>query len=440
MESQGQGYPSWDTQGRRATIFPQREGARTLGPSALPAQDESNSSTPHERQYRLPVTRKRAMCDFRVRWPEIVNKDQEVRREDLLPSELHPLDRKSHDIISLCSSGSSISLGQQESSHSDFQDSQGTPACFLVAPHMTILNNYLKPESMTRLEKRVRKKTVVAMNQLEMEMEAAKFRRAVLLKDTRELQEERELEEVEDKPFLEYLKKRNQIAQEKYDFVWNDYNQQCQEIEDRRRELVSDYTSRQADFQKQLGQGKRLKASLRRKLKALEPIAQIKQSQEEEKKALELEEASIVADIPFMDREAHLQFLKERADLQKQVEELNLLESGEDITRELKKKTKALEARVQQAHKDFCKGVIAENRKLRSEIRQLDQEFCKLEARREKLERRKQKWKEQQWYLEALARGRQRLQQQELRPPKPQATPHPTQGCLRGARPRATPK
>nr|XP_006984186.2 coiled-coil domain-containing protein 121-like [Peromyscus maniculatus bairdii] len=440
MESQGQGYPSWDTRGRRATIFPQREGARTLGPSALPAQDETDSSTPHERQYRLPVTRKRAMCDFRVRWPEIVNKEQEAQREDLLQSGLHPLDRKSLDTISLCSSEASISLRQQESSHSDFQDPQGTPACFLEAPHMAILNNYLKPESMTRLEKRVRKKTVVAMNRLEMEMEAAKFRRAVLLRDTRELQEERALEEVEDKPFLEYLKKRHQIAQEKYDFLWNDYIQQSQEIEDRRQELVSDLTSRQADFQKQLAQGRRLQASLKRKLKALEPIAKIKQSQDEEKKALELEEASIVADIPFMDREAHLQFLKERADLQKQVEELNLLESGEDITRELKKKTKALEARIKQAHKAFCKGVIAENKQLRTELQQLDQEFCKLEAIREKMEQRKKQWKEQQWYLEALARGRQRLWQREHHPPKPQATPHPTQGRLRGARPRATPK
>ncbi|XP_013204592.2 coiled-coil domain-containing protein 121-like [Microtus ochrogaster] len=442
MESQGQGYPSWNTRGRRATIFPQREGTRLLGASALPTEGDTDFLTPREKRHRPPLTRKRAVADFRVRWPDIISREQEAQREDLPQSGMHSLDKKAHD-VSFCSSGVSISLKQQYSSHSDFQDSQGSTTCFLEplseTPHLTILNNYLKPESMTRLEKRVRRKTLVAMNQLEQEMDAAKFRRAVLLKDTRELQDERAFEEAENKPFLEYLKKRNQRTQEKYDFLWKDYIQQCQEIEVRRRELVCTFTSRTVDLQKQLTQGKRLEAGLRKKLKALKPIAQIKENQDREKEALEQEKASIVADIPLMDREAHFQFLKERAALEKQVEELNLLESGENTTRELRKKAKALEALAKKAHKDFCQGVSAENRELRAQLRQLDKEFCELEARREKLEQRKQRRKEQQWYLEALARGRERLQQQESRPPKPQA-PHPTQGRLLGARPGTNPK
>ncbi|XP_049977010.1 coiled-coil domain-containing protein 121-like [Alexandromys fortis] len=442
MESQGQGHPSWNTRGRRATIFPQREGTRLLGASALPTEDDTDFLTPSERRHRPPLTRKRAVADFRVRWPDIISREQEAQREDLPQSGMQSLDKKAHDVSS-CSSGVSISLRQQYSNHSDFQDSQGSTACFLEplseSPHLTILNNYLKPESMTRLEKRVRRKTLVAMNQLEQDMEAAKFRRAVLLRDTRELQDERTFEEAENKPFLEYLKKRNQRTQEKYDFLWKDYIQQCQEIEVRRRELVCTFTSRTVDLQKQLMQGKRLEAGLRKKLKALKPIAQIKESQDREKEALEQEKANIAAGMPFMDRKAHLQFLKERAALKKQVEELNLLESGENTTRELRKKAKALEALAKKAHKDFCQGVIAENRELQTQLRQLDKEFCELEARREKLEQRKQRWKEQQWYLEALARGRERLQQQEYRPPKPQA-PHPTQGHLLGARPGTNPK
>ncbi|XP_038201338.1 coiled-coil domain-containing protein 121-like [Arvicola amphibius] len=442
MESQGQGYPSWNTRGRRATIFPQREGTRILGASALPTEDDTDFLTPPERRYRPPVTRKRAVADFRVRWPEIFSREQEAQREDLPQSGLHSLDKKAHDISS-CSSGASISLKQQDSSHSDFQDSQGSTTCFLErpteSPHLTILNSYLKPESLTRLEKRVRRRTLVALQQLEQEMESAKFRRAVLLRDTRELQDEKEFEEAENKPFLEYLKKRNQRTQEKYDCLWKDYIQQCQEIEVRRRELACTFTSCTVHLQKQLTQGKKVEVGLRKKLKALKPIAQIKESQDREKKALEQEKASIVADIPFMDREAHFQFLKERAALEKQVEELNLLESGEDITRELRKKAKALEAVAKRAHKDFCQGVSAENRRLRTQLQQLNKEFCELEARREKLEQRKQRRKEQQWYLEALARGRERLQQQEYRPPKPQA-PHPTQGRLLGARPGTNPK
>lgn len=179
-----------------------------MGASALPTEDDTDFLTPRERRYRPPLTRKRTVADFRVRWPEIVSREQEAQREDLPQFGLHSLDKKAHD-VSPCSSGASISLKQQDSSHSDFQDSQGSTACFLEpfteSSHLTIPNSYLKPESMTRLEKRVRRRrTLVAMNQLEQEMEAAKFRRAVLLRDTRELQDERAFEEAENKPFLEY--------------------------------------------------------------------------------------------------------------------------------------------------------------------------------------------------------------------------------------------
>uniref|UniRef100_A0A8C6GKV6 Coiled-coil domain containing 121, retrogene 2 n=1 Tax=Mus spicilegus TaxID=10103 RepID=A0A8C6GKV6_MUSSI len=448
MESQGQSYPKWNTKGRRATIFPQREGAKTLIPSAIPAQlEETAFLTP---SYRTILSRKRALYDVRVRWPELVCKEQKVMGEDSYHVGFPYLDRKLTDVSS-CSSEASISLKNQESSHSEFHDPSDFPGCLSEAPYVTILNSYLKPESMTWLEKKVRRRTLVLMNHLEQEKEAAKFRRAVLLKDTRELQNEKSYEEAENKPFLEFLMKKNQETQEKYDSLWKDYIQQYQEIKDRRREMVSTFTSRTGSLQKQLKENKKLEASLKKKLKALAPIAHIKESQDWEIEALELEKASIVADIPFLDCKAHLQFLKERAALAKQVEDLNLLESGEDITRELKKKTKAWDIAAKQAYEDFCHNINARNRQLRMELQQLDWEFCNLEDRREKLERRKQRWKEQQWYLEALARGRERLQQQEhrrqqrehrrqQRENRRQQWEHPALDRLLGARQKANPK
>ncbi|XP_028621231.1 coiled-coil domain-containing protein 121-like [Grammomys surdaster] len=431
MDSQGQSYPNWKTWGRRATIFAQREGAKPSISVPLPAQQEE--TFPLTPGYRTLLSRKRALCDFRVRWPELVLREEEGQDSSYLG--LPPLDRKPTDISS-CSSGVSISLKNQESSHSEFWESPELTG-LSEAPHVTILNSYLKPESMTRLEKKVRRRTLVAMNQMEQEKEAAKLRRALLLRDTRELQDEKAYEEAENKPFLEYLTKKNQETQEKYDSLWKDYIQQCHEIKDRRRELVSTFTSHTGDLQKQLKENKKLGASLKKKLKALEPIARIKESQDWEIEALELEKASIVADIPFVDREAHFQFLKEKAALEKQVEDLNLLESGEEITRELKKKTKAWDTAAKQAHEDFCREVNAHYRQLRTLLRQLDREFCKLEARREKLERRKQRWKEQQWYLEAVTRGRERLQRREHRR---QQKEHPALGRLLSARSKANPK
>ncbi|XP_032743136.1 coiled-coil domain-containing protein 121-like [Rattus rattus] len=451
MEPRGQNYPNWDTRGRRATIFPQREGVKLPVPSTFLAQYEDTAFL--TTRYKTFLTRKRALCDFRVRWPELVSTEQEPQKEDTSFLGLPSLDRKPTDTSS-CSSAS-ISLKNQESSHGDLEDPKEFTGClaegFSESPQVTILNSYLKPESMTRLEKKVRRKTVVVMNQLEHEKESSKFRRAVLLRDTRELQDEKAYQEAGNKPFLEYLKEKNQETQEKYDSLWKDYIQQCQEIKDRRRELVSTFTSQREDLQKELMRNKKFDASLKKKLQALEPIARIRESQDREIKALELEHASLVANVPFMDREAHFQFLRERAALEKQVEGMNLLESGEGITRELKKKTKAWDTAARQAHEDFCQDVNARNRQLRTQLQQLDQEFCKLEIRKEKLERRKQQWKEQQWYLEALARGRERLQRREYRRQERehrrqkrehhrQQQEHPALSRLLDARPKANPK
>ncbi|CAO2629067.1 Coiled-coil domain-containing protein 121 [Lemmus lemmus] len=438
MESQGQGHTTWDTRDRRATPFEHKQGGGATEPLSLPARKDEPALTNPGLYYRPPLARKKAVHDFRVRWPELILLEQKKKEE--LPLIGKSTSDKQVHVASACSSEVSISNTDLESSPSERLDSKGAIAVSpqplpAQSPYMTILNSYLNPESMTRLEKKVRNRTMVAMQELEQEMEAVKSRRSALMMDLKEIA----CGQTEDKHFLEYLKQRKEESQRKYDSLWKDYRQQCQEIEDRRRELVCTFTSRTADLQKQLMQGRKLEAGLRRKLKALEPIAQIKESQDRRKQALEQEKANIAAHIPFIDREAHIQFLKERTALEKQVEELNLLESGEHVTRELRKKTKALEAVAKQAQKDFCLGINAENRRLQTQLRQLDEEVCELEARREKLEQRKQRWKEQQWYLEALARGRQRLQQREYRLPKPQA-PHPTQGHLLGARPGTNPK
>ncbi|XP_076778519.1 coiled-coil domain-containing protein 121-like [Arvicanthis niloticus] len=441
---------------RRGTLYPQRQGTRATilphgaaEPPLLPTKDETVGI--HEDfSYRGLLSRKKAIHDFRVRWPELLL-DQK-KSEDLPPIEqCFP---EVCRVPSSCSSMVSVTNTDMDSMPSEpldsiegfafAADSQAPP---LQSPHMIILNTYLKPESLTRLEKKVRKKTLEAMAEVEQEMEAAKRRRSVLVKGIKDMQKEMLFEKADSKPFLEYLQQKNEEKRRKYDSLWEDYTRQCEGIKDRRRELVSTFTSRTADLQRQLMRGKKLEARLKKKLKALEPMAQVRESQRQTIQALELEEASIDADISFVDREAHFQFLKEKASLEKQMEDLNLLESGEEITRELKKKAKALDAVAKRAHKDFWEGIKAENSQLRTQLQQLDQELCKLEAGKEKLERRKQRWKEQQWYLEALTRGRERLQQQEhLRQqqehhhPKPQTAPQPALGRLLSARPKVNPK
>ncbi|EGW07189.1 Coiled-coil domain-containing protein 121 [Cricetulus griseus] len=443
MESQGQDHTTWDTRNRRPTLVYDSQGGRAAGPPSLPEREEP-AFTYQGLHCRPCLARRKAICEFRVRWPELVLLDQKEKEEVLTLIGLRPSDMQVHE-ASACSSGVSISNTNLESCPSELLDSKTE---FAVDPQpqptsstpAAILKRYLKPELLTRREKRVRRKILATMSELELEMEAVKSRRSELMMNIKELKKEMALEETDNKLFLEFLKLKQNDSQKKYDSLWKYYRQQRQEIEDRRQELVSAFASHTDDLQKQLLQSRKLESHFRRKLNALSPVAQVKRSQDQKIKALELEKASIVVDISLEDQEAHFQFLKERAALEKQVEELNLLESGEDITMELKKKAKALEVKAKKAHKDLYQDINAENKRLQTQLQQLDQEFCELEARKKKLEQKKQQWKEQQWYLEALARGRQRLQQQECRPPKSQTAPHPTRGPSTGCQPRTNPK
>ncbi|XP_055462151.1 coiled-coil domain-containing protein 121-like [Psammomys obesus] len=393
---------------------------------------------------RACLTRKKATCDFRVKWPELIFQDQK-KKEMELPQTGQSAPEKLVPVASTCSSGVSITNIDLQSSPSEIQDFKGGFAVGRQTPpseahHVTIFNSFLKPASMTKQEKMMRRKTMAAMSKMHQEMEAVKSRRSVLMRDIRETQTAISLEEEEHKPLLEYLKQKKEESDRKYDSLWKDYTQQCQEIEVKRRELLNTFSSRTANLKNQLLKDRMLDATLRKKLKALRPVVQLKQSQNKKIQDLEKEEASILANTPFMDRERHFQFLKDRAALEKQMEELNLLELGENLTRKLKKKAKALETTANHVFRDFCKGMYAESKQLQTQLHQLDQDFSELEARRQKLEQRKQQWKEQHWYLEALARGRQRLQQRERRTPKPQAAPQPIQSRLLGARPKTNPK
>jgi hypothetical protein len=95
------------------------------------------------------------------------------------------------------------------------------------------------------------------------------------------------------------------------------------------------------------------------------------------------------------------------------------MELEESQTRELRKKAKALELTAKKAHVEFCRGINKENYQIREELHQLTQEYKKVEATRNWLERQKQHLKEEQWYQEALIKGRQLLQALREHPPAP---------------------
>ncbi|KAL1769733.1 hypothetical protein HispidOSU_008790, partial [Sigmodon hispidus] len=280
----------------------------------------------------------------------------------------------------------------------------------LPTPHLTILNTYLKPKLLTKLEKRVKRKTVVALKELSQEIQETKCQRERLLKESRQLLEEKHRVQAENQLFMEYLHKSSEQCERKQEALWKQCAQECGAIERRRQELASGYSQRNAALQAQLLRGRKTQEDLKQQLQALRTVYMVKERQDMKIQSLEEEKEKIRGETAAKDQEAHIQFLREKAQMEKDLEELHLMELGQISTKGLTRKYQALARACKQAHFEFCGGLHRENQKLRKELQQLSQEYRKVEAGRVRLEKQQQLLTEEQWYLEALIRGRQRLQ------------------------------
>ncbi|XP_005349068.1 coiled-coil domain-containing protein 121-like [Microtus ochrogaster] len=279
-----------------------------------------------------------------------------------------------------------------------------------LTPYLTVLTTFLKPKLLTRLEKRVKRKTVVALKELSQQTHETKCRREKLLEDSRQLLEEKYHVQAENQLFLEYLCKNKEQCEKKQEALRKQYAQKCGEIEQRRQELASRYAQRNAALQAQLLQGRKTQQDLQQQLQALKTVYTIKEWQDRKIQTLEKEKEKIRGETAAKDREAHIQFLQEKARMEKELEELRLMELGQSGTKGPRKEYRALALACKQAHLEFYGRLHRENQQLRKELQQLSQEYRKVEAVRIRLEKQQQLLKEEQWYLEALIRGRQRLQ------------------------------
>ncbi|XP_008847404.1 coiled-coil domain-containing protein 121-like [Nannospalax galili] len=282
-------------------------------------------------------------------------------------------------------------------------------------PYLTILNTYFKPGLLTRLEKRVKRKTVLALEELTRQIEETHSRREGLLEDGWQLLEEKSRVQAENQLFMEHLCRRNAQCRQRQEELWQRRFQECEEMQQRRQELAARYSQGRADLQAQLSRGGKTLSELKQRLQTLKPVYIVKERQDKKMQALEKEKEKIRGETAAKDQEAHLQFLREKALMEEQLEDLHSMELGRVDTRELTGKYQALARAAKQAHFEFCSGLHRENQQLRKELQQLSQEYHKLEATRSHLEKQQQRLKEKQWYLETLSRGRQRLQAEQKR-------------------------
>ncbi|XP_015335314.1 coiled-coil domain-containing protein 121 [Marmota marmota marmota] len=306
---------------------------------------------------------------------------------------------------------SAVTLTELQSCPSERLDSGSRFAETHMSPHtsayLSMLHKFFTPDKLTKWEKRVKGKTVLALKKLNKEMEEVQIHRDLVLEECRALHKEKLLVEADSKFFLEYLAQKNKHCRQLHEDLWKEYFQKCGAIEKRRQELSSKYAKQTSDLKAQQLQGKKTQANLKEQLKALKNISKIKEKQDMRIESLEKEKEKIKAETPLKDQKAHLQFLQQKALLEKQLTNPYKKQSGE---RKKFIKAQTLESIAQKSSFEFCRGVYKENLQLQEELLQLLEVSKKLKAARSQLENQKQELEQEQWYQECLIRGKQRLQ------------------------------
>ncbi|XP_036026407.1 coiled-coil domain-containing protein 121 [Onychomys torridus] len=308
------------------------------------------------------------------------------------------------------------------------QSPRGSPQ---PSMYLTILNEFFKPERLTKLENKVKRRTIEALENLSKSIEEARLQQELLLQDSKLLQQETFYLETENNYFLRFLKKRNDLCKKKHQDLWNWYFRECGEMRLRRQELASMFAQQNADLQMQLLQGKSTQFQLKQQVQSLQHINSVKKSQEMKIQALQEELENMKEETAKKDQEAFFQFLQQKIPLDRQMQELKCLQLGQGSTKEAKSKARALASTAKKVNSEMCARVCRENQGLQEEFMKQVQEYHKLESLKRQLEDWKETLKEEQWYQEALVRGRHQLKADRERShngdpfPKEQGAPRP---------------
>ncbi|KAL4824932.1 hypothetical protein H8958_010107 [Nasalis larvatus] len=310
----------------------------------------------------------------------------------------------------------------------------------LLPPYHSLINNFVKPEKLTKVETILKKKIVAEMTDLNKHIKQAQIQREQLLDEYRELYQEKLLVQAENRFFLEYLTNKTEEYTKQPEKVWNSYLQKSGEIERRRQESASRYAEQISVLKTALLQKENIQSSLKRKLQAMRDIAILKEKQEKEIQTLQEEKKKVQAETAAKTREVQAQLLQEKRLLEKQLSEPDRKLLGKRKRSELNKKAQALKLAAKRSIFEYSCGLKRENQQFKKELLQLIEQAQKLTATQSHLENRKQQLQQEQWYLESLIRGRQRLQGSHNQCLNRQDVPKTTPSLPQGTKSRINPK
>ncbi|XP_049760677.1 coiled-coil domain-containing protein 121 [Elephas maximus indicus] len=279
-----------------------------------------------------------------------------------------------------------------------------------LPPYLSLINTFFKPEKLTKAEMKFKKKAMVEVVDLNNQIEQAQIQQEQLQKESRQLCTEKLLVQAEHKFILEYLTNKTEEYRKQPIKMWNNYVQKSEETELRRQEATSRYGKQTSVLKAELLQKEKTQSLLKHQLKAMKDILILKEKQEIEMLALQEEKRKVQDETAAKTQEVQVQILQEKALLEKQLSEPDISQLGKRKRRELKRKNQALELAAKQYTLEFYRGINRENQQLQKDLQELIQQSQELVACQSQLKNRKQQLQQEQWYLEGLIRGRQRMQ------------------------------
>uniref|UniRef100_A0A2I2YI47 DUF4515 domain-containing protein n=1 Tax=Gorilla gorilla gorilla TaxID=9595 RepID=A0A2I2YI47_GORGO len=410
MGSRGQGSHSKKTRSMPVILSPQRTGSGATGGPAARAYSVAEAV----KQFRAGPAGTGAGCSLQGCWA--APRPFEHRTNKL--RELSALAHCSRELQTQVPDASAhflaVTLSELHSCR-DLQD-ECLDSRRLLPPYHSLINNFVKPEKLTKVETSLKEKIVAEMTDLNKHIKQAQTQREQLLEESRELHREKLLVQAENRFFLEYLTNKTEEYTKQPEKVWNSYLQKSREIERRRQESASRCAEQISVLKTVLLQKENIQSSVKRKLQAMRDITAAKT------------------------REVQAQLLQEKRLLEKQLSEPDRRLLGKRKRRELNMKAQALKLAAKRFIFEYSSGIKRENQQFKKELLQLIEQAQKLTATQSHLENRKQQLQQEQWYLESLIQARQRLQGSHNQCLNRQDVPKTTPSLPQGTKSRINPK
>eukprot|EP00070_Physeter_catodon_P010294 XP_007122575.1 coiled-coil domain-containing protein 121 isoform X1 [Physeter catodon] len=419
-------------------VGPPRAGNRAAGEPAARARPAAEEV----KRLRAGRAGTRAGCERRSCWAA-------PRAAETTPEKLDkPSARGRRFRVSPAPDRRALSLTASAKVHRDFGEERLVAEFVKLAedssnslqPDLSFISNFLKPEKLTKAEKRFKEKAVVEMVKLDKQIKETQIRLEPLVEESRQLLAENVRVEEENQFFLEYLTKQTEESRQRTEKLWNYCLQQSGQIKQRRQELTSKYAEKNTALKTELLQKEKILCNLNKQLEAMRDVSIVKEKQEKEIQALQQEIKKTHAETAAKKQAMLVQFFQDKALLEAQLSELDARQLGKRPTKEVNSKNEALERAAKQYTSEFHSSIDRQHQQLQKELPQLIQKCQKLEATHSRLKKQQQQLQREQWYLECLSRGRQRLQERRNPCPKGQGAPKTTLNPALGTKSRTHPK